>query len=258
MSTATAKATRAAHRVLKADPVMAALIAAAGPFRPRPVEDRTPFEALTRAIAHQQLHGVAAERILARFVGLSGSGEFPLPQQVLDADPERLRGVGFSYAKIAALKDLAGKTLSGVVPAPAEFACLTDEQIIERLTAVRGIGRWTAEMLLMFQLQCADVLPVDDFGIRNGFRLAYRLSRMPTARALAQFGERWKPYRSMAAWYLWRAVDLSRLGRLPRCAQPPRIALQAKAKAKHKAKAKANATASSRRRPRRPAHRPAR
>ncbi len=219
--------TRTAYRILRTDPVMAALIVSAGRYRPEPVPDHPPFQALVRAIAHQQLHGVAAQRILARFIERCGDGGFPQPQQVLAAADAQLRGVGFSYAKIAALKDLAAKTLAGTVPSRAELDTLSDAQIIERLTAVRGIGRWSVEMMLMFQLQRPDVLPVDDFGVRNGFRLAYRLRGMPTPRALAQFGERWRPYRSLAAWYLWRAVELARRGLLPRAGRAPRMALQA-------------------------------
>jgi DNA-3-methyladenine glycosylase II len=219
--------TRAAYRVLKADPIMAGLIAAAGRYQPEPLPDHAPFESLARAVAHQQLHSIAAERILSRFIETCGNGAFPLPQQVLDAEDAQLRGAGFSYAKIAALKDLAAKTIAGIVPQRAELDPLSDLAIIERLTQVRGIGRWTVEMMLMFQLQRPDVLPVDDFGVRNGFRLAYRLRGMPTPRALAQFGERWKPFRSLAAWYLWRANDLARRKLLPRGGRPPRIALQA-------------------------------
>jgi len=225
-----APAARVAHaavrRVLAADPVMAGLIEAAGPCRIGPGVLRNPFESLMHAIAHQQLNGTAATRILGRFTALFGGSDFPSPQQLLDADTPQLRAAGFSFAKIAALKDLAAKTLAGVVPAAAELALLPDLEIIERLTAVRGIGRWTVEMMLIFQLQRPDVLPVDDFGVRNGFRLAYRLRGLPLPRALAAYGERWKPYRSIAAWYLWRAVDLSRADRLPRCARPPRIAVR--------------------------------
>jgi DNA-3-methyladenine glycosylase II len=222
---------RAARRVLQADPVMANLIKAVGPYRLQLRAEHPPFEALVRAIAHQQLHGVAAERILSRFIEAlgdttSGDADFPLPQQVLDADLEQLRKVGFSYAKIAALKDLANKTITGVVPTPVELQMLSDQQIIERLTAVRGIGRWTVEMMLIFHLRRPDVLPVDDFGVRNGFRLTYGLRAMPTPAALARFGERWAPHRSVAAWYLWRAVELWREGRLPKCVHRPRIALQ--------------------------------
>lgn len=228
--------TRAAHRILKADPIMAALIEAAIPFELESRPERAPFEALARAIAHQQLHGVAAERILARFIALFGAEAFPSPQQVLDAEAAKLRTVGFSYAKIAALKDLASKTVSGVVPTSTELQSLDDAQIIERLTSVRGIGRWTVEMMLMFQLRRPDVLPVGDFGVRNGFRLAYKLAGMPTARALAQFGERWKPHRTMAAWYLWRAVELSRQNRLPRHRRRTRVEIEAIKQALKKSK----------------------
>jgi DNA-3-methyladenine glycosylase II len=172
--------------------------------------DHPPFEVLVRAIAHQQLHGVAAERILARFIDACGNGGFSVAAAGARCRGCALRAAGFSYAKIAALKDLAAKTIDGIVPARSELDTLSDLQIIERLTEVRGIGRWTVEMMLMFQLQRPDVLPVDDFGVRNGFRLAYRLRGMPRPRALAQFGERWKPHRSLAAWYLWRANDLAR------------------------------------------------
>ena len=237
---------RAAHRILKADPVMAALIEAAGPCRLRSRDVQEPFEALARAIAHQQLHGVAAERILGRFVALFEAATFPAPQQVIDATDAQLRAVGFSYAKIAALKDLARKTLEGTVPPAAELALLEDLEIIERLSSVRGIGRWTVEMMLMFQLARRDVLPVDDFGVRNGFRLAYGLKGMPTPRSLAQFGERWKPWRSVAAWYLWRACDLARDGKLVACAIPPRLAL---VKRKAARKPKPSARKKGRRRP---------
>ncbi len=204
---------------------MAGLIAAVGPFRLELRPERSPFETLARAIAHQQLHGAAAECILARFVALFPQCEFPEPQQVLAAPAAQLRSVGFSFAKVAALKDLAEKTLAAIVPPAAQLQALSDAELIERLSAVRGIGRWTVEMMLIFQLQRPDVLPVDDFGVRNGFRLAYGLEAMPAARGLAEYGERWKPHRSMAAWYLWRAVDLARAQRLPPCACAPRIRL---------------------------------
>src|SRR5207244_11520819 len=136
---------------------------------------------------------------------------------------ERLRAAGFSFAKVAALKDLAAKTLAAVVPDGATLMQLSDEQIIARLTQVRGIGRWTVEMLLRFQLGRPDVLPVDDFGVRAGFRAAYGLGRMPHPRALAAWGERWKPFRTTAAWYLWRALELKRAGTLPSPAERIRL-----------------------------------
>jgi hypothetical protein len=134
-----------------------------------------------------------------------------------------VRAAGFSFAKVAALKDLAAKTLAAVVPDGAALMQLSDEEIIARLTQVHGIGRWTVEMLLMFQLRRPDVLPVDDFGVRAGFRAAYGLTRMPHPRALAAWGERWKPFRTTAAWYLWRALELKRAGTLPAPAERIRL-----------------------------------
>jgi DNA-3-methyladenine glycosylase II len=226
--------TTAAHKVLKADRIMAHLIENAVRYEPDDRLKQTPFEVLARAIAHQQLHATAANNILARFVAMFEGGVFPLPQHVIDADAARLRAVGFSHAKIAALKDLASKCLSGIVPDRATLDALSDAQIIERLSEVRGIGRWTVEMMLMFHMQRPDVLPVDDFGVRNGFRLAYGLKGMPTPKALAEFGERWKPYRSMAAWYLWRANELAKQNLLPKPKNPPRLALQKPPKMKRK------------------------
>jgi DNA-3-methyladenine glycosylase II len=208
-----------------ADPVMAGLIqASGGRYRLQPDLECVPFQALARAIAHQQLNGKAANTILTRFIDTCGShGEFPTPPAVLAAPKKLLRAAGFSFAKIAALQDLATKTIAGVVPDRETLAALDDAQIIDRLTQVRGIGRWTVEMMLMFQLGRPDVLPVDDFGVRNGFRLAYGLRKMPAPKPLAVFGERWAPYRSAAAWYLWRAVELQRAGTLPAPSTPTRL-----------------------------------
>ncbi len=230
--------TTAAHRVLKADPVMAQLIRKAVRYEPDERLRQTPFEVLARAIAHQQLHANAARNILTRFVGLFDGGLFPLPQHVVDIDHARLRAVGFSGSKATALKDLAAKAVLGIVPQREELDALSDEEIIERLTQVRGVGRWTVEMMLMFQLQRPDVLPVDDFGVRQGFQFAYGLKGMPTPKALAAFGERWKPHRSIAAWYLWRAVDLHKQGILPPCDDPPRLKLQKRSRVKTRKVAK--------------------
>ncbi len=199
----------------QADPIMAALIAAIGAFALEPEAELDTFQTLARAIAHQQLNGTAANTILRRLIATCGHGNFPSPRHVLDATPASLRAAGFSLAKVAALKDLAAKALEGVVPGCEELAALSDEAIIERITQVRGIGRWTVEMLLLFRLGRPDVLPVDDFGVRAGFRAAYGLRSLPHPKALAAFGERWRPYRSAAAWYLWRALELHRAGRLP-------------------------------------------
>jgi DNA-3-methyladenine glycosylase II len=214
------------RRLAKADPILANLIRAAGKFTHTTSAQHSPFHSLARAIAHQQLNGIAAESIFGRFVGLysvEGAAALLEAEMVLATPDEKLRAVGLSFAKIASIKDLARKTIDGIVPASEILHTLADEEIIERLTQVRGIGRWTVEMMLMSRLGRPDVLPIDDFGVRNGFRLAYGLRGMPTPRALAEFGARWAPYRSVAAWYLWRAVDLHRAGKLPPPATPTRI-----------------------------------
>jgi DNA-3-methyladenine glycosylase II len=189
---------------------MRGLIRAAGPCDIRPERGRTPFQSLVRAIAHQQLTGRAAATILQRFFALYGKGRFPSPEELLGTPEETLRSVGFSRAKAASLRDIAARTLDGTVPPRRSLARLSDEAIIERLVQVRGVGRWTVEMFLMFTLGRPDVLPVDDYGVRSGFRIAYGVEDLPRPRELAEIGLRWAPYRSAAAWYLWRAVDLHR------------------------------------------------
>ncbi len=201
------------------DPILGGVIRAVGPSTVLIEPDCAPFQTLAQAIAHQQLNGTAARTILTRFIHSCGNGGlFPTPEAVLAASQATLRAAGFSFAKIASLRDLAEKTLSRVVPDHETLSTLSDEEIITRLTQVRGIGRWTVEMMLIFRLGRPDVLPVDDFGVRNGFRLAYGLRKMPSPKALAAFGARWAPHRSLAAWYMWRAVELSRAGKLP---EPP-------------------------------------
>lgn len=186
---------------------MGRLIRDIGPCRLVPSRGRSPFESLARAIAYQQLHDKAADSILRRFVALFPGRRFPSPAEVLATDVRAIRKAGFSRAKVVALRDLAAKALDGTVPTGAAIRRLDDEAVIERLTAVRGIGRWTVEMLLIFHLNRPDVLPIDDFGVRNGFRIAYGRRTMPTPREVKKYGERWKPYRTVASWYLWRAVD---------------------------------------------------
>ena len=221
-----------------ADPVLGAVIAAAGRFDMGALVEQSPFESLARAIAHQQLNGKAAQSILNRFIALCG-GTFPDPAALLALPDEQLRGVGFSFSKIAALKDLAAKAVEGVVPERAALLDLDDDAIVERLTQVRGIGRWTVEMLLMFQLRRPDVMPVDDFGVRAGFKLAYGLRGMPVPKQLAAYATRWAPYRSAAAWYLWRAVDLAKAGKLPEPAETVALPRIAKKKRKKKQATKA-------------------
>lgn len=198
--------TLAARQHLSADPAFAGLIARVGPCRLKPVTTRSPYEALIRAIAHQQLHGRAAEAILARFLALFPGG-CPDPAQVLATDEAALRACGFSGSKIAAIRDICEKTLDGTVPARRAAARLEDSALIERLTKIRGVGRWTVEMLLISTLGRPDVLPVDDFGVREGFRRLHGLDAQPKPKALAEIGQAWSPFRSTAAWYLWRAAE---------------------------------------------------
>ena len=188
------------------DPDLAALIARAGPCTLR-VLPREPYEALIRAIAHQQLHARAAEAILGRMLALFPGAPFPSPEQLHAMEDASLRACGFSASKLAAMRDICARTLDGTVPDRATADGLPDDALIQRLTAVRGVGRWTVEMLLISTMGRPDVLPVDDFGIREGWRLIKRLPAQPRPRELAEIGLAWAPYRSTAAWYLWRAAD---------------------------------------------------
>jgi DNA-3-methyladenine glycosylase II len=197
----------AVRRLRSADPVLAKLMKSAGPFALKIRKLHDPFEALARNIVFQQLHGKAAEAIHARVLALFGGAKLR-PEELLAAPEEEMRGAGLSAAKLAALRDLASKTLDGTVPTLARMRRMTDDEIVERLTQVRGIGRWTVEMLLMFRLGRPDVLPVGDFAVRKGFALAYGLEESPKPKELTEYGERWRPYRSVASWYMWRAVDL--------------------------------------------------
>jgi DNA-3-methyladenine glycosylase II len=201
----------AALKHLRRDPILKPIIRAEGPCTLSPVQ-REPYEALVRAIAHQQVHGRAAEAILGRFIALYPAEAFPDPGQVLATPPETMRGCGFSQSKVAAIRDIAEKAEAGLVPSRAAAAGLDDAQLIERLTAIRGVGRWTVEMLLIFTLGRPDILPVDDFGVREGWKLASGQGAQPRPRDLAAIGEAWAPWRSIAAWYLWRAADRAKRG----------------------------------------------
>ena len=192
------------------DPVMKELIGRHGQCTLAPETRRSPFQSLVLAVAHQQLHATAAGNILARFKKLFPGRNFPRPEDLAGVTDGQIRACGFSFAKIRAIRDLAEKTLTGVVPAARQIVTLPDEEIIARLTEVRGVGRWTVEMLLIFQLGRPDVLPADDFGVRNGFRLAYRKRALPKPKDLLKFGQRWRPHATTAAWYLWRAADAAR------------------------------------------------
>ncbi|TAN24055.1 MAG: DNA-3-methyladenine glycosylase 2 family protein [Acidobacteria bacterium] len=205
---------RKALRALRAsDAKMAALIAAVGPFRMPLERHEHPYESLFHSIQYQQLHGKAAAAILARVKEQIGGGGYPAPRVLLAASDEALRGAGLSRQKIAALRDLADKTIAGTVPGWEAIQRLGDEEVIERLTQVRGVGVWTVHMLLIFRLGRPDVWPTLDYGVRHGYQLAYRKRRMPTPKELEKVGEKWRPYRSVAAWYFWQRVHLERGGK---------------------------------------------
>ncbi len=191
---------------LAAQPEFATLIARIGPCT-AVVEPREPYEALVRAIAHQQLHGNAARAILRRLGELHPGEAFPAPAQLAASPDGALRACGFSGSKIAAIRDICARTLDGLVPTSEQAAALPDSELIARLSAIRGVGRWTVEMLLISTLGRPDVLPVDDFGVREGWRLVTGAAAQLRPKDLAAVGEAWAPFRSTAAWYLWRAAD---------------------------------------------------
>jgi DNA-3-methyladenine glycosylase II len=201
----------AAHKHLsKRDLVLRKLISEHGKCALTPEKRRSPFQSLVQAVAHQQLNGTAANTILTRFKKLFPGRKFPRAEDLATVSDEQIRACGFSFAKIKAIRDIAEKTLSGVIPTSREIVKLSDDEIVARLTEVRGVGRWTVEMLLIFQLGRLDVLPADDFGVRSGFRVAYKKREMPKPKELLAFGEKWKPHRTTAAWFLWRAADAAK------------------------------------------------
>ncbi len=190
-----------------ADARLAELIGRVGPFTMRPEPTQSLFKALLASIVHQQLSGKAAATIHSRVIALFAPRRCPPPADLLAMPDERLRAAGLSRNKTAALKDLARHTLSGTVPPMAQAHRMGDQEIIERLTTVRGVGRWTAEMILMFRLGRPDVLPVDDLGVRKGFAVTFGSRKLPSAKYLTRRAARWRPYRTVASWYLWRALD---------------------------------------------------
>jgi DNA-3-methyladenine glycosylase II len=197
-----------AHQHLAAtDPRLAALIARSRRYELKILATINPFDALAESIAYQQLSGKAAAKIWSRVRALYPRRKHLDPKLVLATPDEKLRAAGLSRSKIMSLKDLAAKTLDGTIPSSRALAKMTDEEIIERLTSVRGVGRWTAEMLLLFDLGRVDVWPVTDYGVRKGFAKTFGRRKLPTPKQLMKHGERWRPYRSVAAWYFWRALD---------------------------------------------------
>lgn len=189
------------------DKTLAELIRSCDPFRAEMEAHQSPYEALLEAIAYQSISGKAAATIFGRVKALSNTGGIPTPQEMLKLRPQSLRKAGLSGAKVLAMKDLAKKTVEGIVPTLEESEKLSDEELVKRLVSVRGIGAWTVEMFLIFRLGRPDVLPIHDYGVQKGFALTYGKRKIPKPRELAKFGERWRPYRTVASWYMWRAVE---------------------------------------------------
>jgi methylated-DNA-[protein]-cysteine S-methyltransferase len=206
----------AVAHVRGSDAALARVIDAVGPFRLELEKTASIFAALSRAIVYQQLNGKAAATIFGRVCALFPRARHgPTAEQILDASDDALRGAGLSRSKALAWRDLARRTADGKLPTLAAARRMDDAAVIERLTEVRGIGRWTAEMLLIFHLGRPDVLPVDDYGVRKGFALAFKKRELPSRNDLERRGLRWKPYRTVASWYLWRAVELAQKPKPP-------------------------------------------
>jgi 3-methyladenine DNA glycosylase/8-oxoguanine DNA glycosylase len=198
----------AAHLAAK-DKRLGRVIEQSGPMRLDLSAARSTFDVLAESIVYQQLNGRAAKAIHTRLCALFPRKRLQ-PRAVLEATDEQLRSVGLSRGKTLALRDLSARTLDGSVPSITKLLSMTDDAIVESLVKVRGVGRWTVEMLLIFRLGRPDVLPVDDYGVRNGFKLVYAKSELPSRTELVRKGEKWRPFRTVASWYLWRAVDLQR------------------------------------------------
>ena len=215
--------TAACEHLSRVDKQLARIIAKSGPCRMRKETTTSIFAALLESIIYQQLNGKVAATITSRVKALFPENTqqlrtrrglvegFPTPEQIVAASEELLRSAGLSRNKMLAIRDLAAKTLDGTVPTVQQAHRMSDDELIERLVAVRGIGRWTVEMLLMFRLGRPDVLPVDDYGVRKGFAKMKKMAELPRPKDLAAYGEKWKPYRSVAAWYLWRAAEMKDL-----------------------------------------------
>jgi DNA-3-methyladenine glycosylase II len=196
------------RELCRVDRHLGRLIRKVGPFPTKKPKPQPPFESLLRAIVYQQLAGAAAATIHGRVKALGSDGNCPSPEEILRATKAKLRRAGLSRQKIAAVRDLARKTIDGTVPPLAAIRRMSEEEILERLTQVHGIGEWSVQMFLMFRLGRPDVLPIHDYGIRKGFQHVYGLADTPKPQAILEHGERWRPYRSIASWYLWRAVEV--------------------------------------------------
>src|SRR5579862_6969198 len=198
----------AAHQHLSAkDKRLARLITKIGAFHFKLDECDSVYESLLEAIVYQSISGKAAATIYARIAALGANGECPSPAEIIALNIPALRKAGLSNAKALAMKDLAQKTIDGIVPTLDAAQAMSDEELVKRLVSVRGIGAWTVEMFLIFRLGRPDVLPIHDYGVQKGFAITYGKRKIPKPKELAKFGERWRPYRTVASWYMWRAVD---------------------------------------------------
>jgi DNA-3-methyladenine glycosylase II len=191
------------------DKRLAGVIARVGEFRFKLDECDSVYESLLEAITHQSIAGKAAQVIYGRIKAFGSDGRCPTPQELLRVRKPQLRKAGLSHAKVAAVRDLAQKTIEGVVPTIEAAQKMSDEELVERLISVRGIGAWTVEMFLIFRLGRPDVLPIHDYGVQKGWAITYRKKNIPKPKDLLKFGERWRPYRTVASWYMWRAVSLA-------------------------------------------------
>jgi DNA-3-methyladenine glycosylase II len=198
---------KAMQHLSSRDEKLAELIANTVPFQTDSNHLQSPYEALLESIAYQSISGKAAATIFGRIKALSGHSRPPSPEQMLQLPKAKLRKAGLSAAKIQAMKDLARKTIEGVVPTLEQVEKLSDEDLVKRLVSVRGIGAWTVEMFLIFRLGRPDVLPIHDLGVKKGWSVTYGKKHMPKPKELLAFGERWRPYRTVASWYMWRAFE---------------------------------------------------
>jgi DNA-3-methyladenine glycosylase II len=189
------------------DEKLAVLIAETAPFQTDMDSTQSPYEALMESIAYQSISGKAAATIFARIRALGSNGRAPSPEQMIKLRTSTLRKAGLSGAKVLAMKDLARKTIDGVVPTREQAEKMSDDELVERLDSVRGIGAWTVEMFLIFNLGRPDVLPIHDLGVKKGWSVTYGKKHMPKPKELLAFGERWRPYRTIASWYMWRAFE---------------------------------------------------
>ncbi len=221
------------------DQILKNLIAEAPAFAVDAEVGQSPYEVLLESIVYQSISGKAAETIFGRIKALGENNRPPSPEKMLKLPFAKLRKAGLSGAKVLAMKDLAQKAITGIVPTHDEATKLSDEELVERLVSVRGIGVWTVEMFLIFRLGRPDVLPIHDLGVKKGWSVAYGKKHMPKPQELLKFGERWRPYRTVASWYMWRAFEraghrVTNKIRLKPIRRKKKAAARRQARAKHR------------------------